>query len=63
MSRAEVITAQRGGEWFGCYGRIIDRCHGAAVLVRDADAGAVLFQPDAPPDPTVHPPFVERRHP
>jgi hypothetical protein len=49
VSRAEVITAQRGGEWFGCYGRIVDRCDGAAVLVRDADAGAVLFQPDAPP--------------
>jgi hypothetical protein len=44
MSRAEAITSQRGGEWFGCYGRIVSRSDGAAVLVRDADAGAVLFQ-------------------
>jgi hypothetical protein len=61
MSRAEVITAQRGGQWFGCYGRITDRCDGAAVLVRDADAGAVLFQLDAGAPAVAPPALVEGR--
>ncbi len=47
MSRAEGITLARGGVWFGCYGRIFDQSAGTTVLVRDADSGAVLVQPDA----------------